>query len=217
LAIYPTPSNFEIFAEAGARRRTIRKAKESGELEYMRPSDIYLMIVRGPDWPYKTKTHFYHTRDRALLALLYLSSGRINEVLRLRAGQFQPDEEDHDILLIHGFYVSKRKEGKPHPILDIPLPRVGNLGHLTRLVEDYLELLEPEDKLFKFGRSRGLAIVKYKTGKFCHYFRAQSLSYFVNLLRSTVAVAQQRGVENPQTLAHYYHGNWRQFKNELKK
>ena len=45
--------------------------------------------------------------------------------------------------------------------------------------------------------------------------RAQSLSYQVNLLRSTVAVAKQRGIENPATLAHYYRGDWRQFKEEL--
>jgi hypothetical protein len=55
-----------------------------------------------------------------------------------------------------------------------------------------------------------------KPGWFCHWFRAQSLSYQVNLIRSTVAVARQRGVENPVILMKYYRGDWKLFKDELK-
>jgi len=213
----PRPNNYKIFAKARIGRRTVRKEAEQGTLEYMEPKDIYNLIVTGPAWPYKTRRQFYQTRDRALPALLYLTSGRVNEVLRVHSGQFHLDEEDPDFMVLRGFYVSKRKEGRPHPILDIPLPLVGSLAPLTQLVVGYLELLPQGERLFNFGRSRALAIVKHLTGRFCHWFRAQSLSYQVNLLRSTVAVAQQRGVENPSTLAHYYRGNWRQFRAELKK
>ena len=42
-----------------------------------------------------------------------------------------------------------------------------------------------------------------------------SLSYHVNLIRSTIAVAKQRGVENPATLAHYYRDDWKLYRDEL--
>jgi hypothetical protein len=61
-----------------------------------------------------------------------------------------------------------------------------------------------------------VSIHSSKPGWFCHLFRAQSLSYQVNLIRSTLAVARQREVENPVTLMKYYRGDWKLFKDELK-
>lgn len=95
-----------------------------------------------------------------------------------------------------------------------------------RLMREYLSLISPEDKLFKFSRHRAWAIIRHITkdpdpenknpGWFNHWFRAQSLSYQVQLIRSTISVATQRGVENPATLKHYDQGDWRQYKDELK-
>lgn len=193
-------------------------------MQYRTPAQIYRVIHRGT-WPYKTRQGFYHTRDLALAALLFLTSGRINEVLRVRKNQIIPDPEDPDFMIVQAFWVSKRKEGKTHPTPDIPLPLVGRLAPYTKLVLDYIELLDSEDRLFKFSRARGWAIIRHITndpsnknpGWFCHWFRAQSLSYQVNLIRSTIAVAKQRGVENPKTLMNYYRGDWKLYKDELKK
>jgi hypothetical protein len=177
-------------------------------------------------WPYKTRTDFYRGRDLALASLLYLTSGRINEVLRLTKDQFREDEDDKDFLVCHDFWVSKRMSGVTHPTPQIPLPRVGKLAPFTRIVETYLGLLEENDaKLFSFGEGRAWSIIDCITndpdteerGVWNHWFRAQSLSYHVNLLRSTIVVAKTRGIENPQTLAHYYTGEWRQHKEDLKK
>jgi len=57
----------------------------------------------------------------------------------------------------------------------------------------------------------------FKYGYFNHLFRAQSFSYQINLVRSTIAVAKDRGIENPSTLAHYYTGSWREHAEDLKK
>lgn len=210
--------------EYGENRRTLRKLRENNEIRYREPR-VMLQIIQRDTWPYKRKPDFYHKRDLALAALLYLSSGRINEVLRLKADQFSVLEDDPDFMVINNFYVSKRKEGKTHPILEIPLPLKGKLAPFTRIVCDYLGLLGSDDKLFRFGRGRAWAIIRCITndpgneniGWFCHWFRAQSLSYQVSVIRSTVAVANQRGVENPATLKHYDQGTWRQYKDELKK
>jgi len=224
LSDLPISRDYEYLSRHGSKRRTLKKEKELGKLSYKSPTQI-ASIIRHNKWPYKTRRDFYHTRDLALPSLVFLSSGRINEVLRVTKDQFEEYQFDPEILLLRSFYVSKRKKGKPHPFPTIPLPRVGVQGQLTRYVEDYLELLEPDEQLFKFSRARAWAIIRHITkkpgavgpGYWCHWFRAQSLSYHVNLIRSTIAVAKQRGVENPATLAHYYTGDWELFKDELKR
>lgn len=208
----------------GKNKRTLQKLREANELQYKKPREI-LRIIQHNKWPYRTNQDFYHKRDLALASLLYLSSARVGEVLRLKASQFSIDESDPDFMIIQNFYVSKRKEGKIHPILEIPLPLKGSLAPFTKLVREYLKLLGPEDKLFTFSRHRAWAIIRYITndpgveenpGWFCHWFRAQSLSYQVQLIRSTISVSSQRGIENPATLKHYDSGDWRQYKDELK-
>jgi len=224
LSKIPIPRHLENLSRPGSKRRTLKKEKELGNISYKSPTQI-AAIIRHNKWPYRTKRDFYHTRDLALPSLLFLTSGRINEVLRVSKDQFEEYKPDPEILLLRSFYVSKRKEGHDHPTPTIPLPRVGAMAQLTRHVENYLELLGPEDKLFKFSRARAWAIIRHITkkpgasspGVWCHWFRAQSLSYQVNLIRSTIAVAKQRGIENPATLAHYYTGDWELFKDELKR
>lgn len=221
----PISRDYEYLSKYGSKHRTLKKERELGNISYKSPAQI-VTIIRHNKWPYKSrKRDFYHTRDLALASLLFLTSGRVNEILRVTKDQFEEYEPDNEILLLSSFYVSKRKAGKSHPTPTIPLPRVGALGPLTGFVEDYLELLGPEDKLFRFSRARAWAIIRHITklpgakqpGMWCHWFRAQSLSYQVNLLRSTIAVAKQRGVENPGTLAHYYTGDWELFREELKR
>lgn len=103
-----------------------------------------------------------------------------------------------------------------HPILDLPLPRVGPLGPFTKLVEEYLVYLRKGEKLFPFKESRAWVITNHITGKWNHYFRAHSLSYQVNKIGSALHVAKQRGIENPTTIAHYYRGDWIVDKEKLK-
>jgi integrase len=226
------------------RRRTVQNDIE----EYLEPKEIYKLIFIK-EWSYKggqfnKKGTQYgrdklHARDRALLALLYLTSGRINEILKITKYQFREMRElsyyknpNPKILILHNFWVSKRRKAHTrkkavwdiekekwktklinvpasrHPMLDIPLFRTGRFAPFTQLVEEYLRYLHGDKKLFNFGTSRAWVIVNHITGKWNHYFRAQSLSFLVNVIRSALKVAKQRGVENPTTIAHYYKGDW---------
>jgi hypothetical protein len=224
LSDLPISRDYEYLSKYRLGRRTLKKEKKLGNISYKSPEQI-AAIIRYNKWPYRTRRDFYHTRDLALPSLLFLTSGRINEVLRVTKDQFKEYELDPDILLLRSFYVSKRQEGQDNPTPNIPLPRVGASSPLTRNVESYLEMLGSEDKLFKFSRARAWAIIRHITkrpgasspGYWCHWFRAQSLSHQVNLIRSTIAVAKQRGVANPATLAHYYTGDWKLFKDEIKR
>jgi len=145
----------------GVKRRTLN------DVYFLRPSEIY-ELVTSKSWPYKTnkefyksyKTNkeFYESRDKALMALLYLTCGRITEVLSLTKKQFVLDAEP-DFIIIRNMKVVKRKrkaKRKSRAIRDeVPLPKQGPLSPFTKLVLEYLPYVKnPEDKLFKFGRNR---------------------------------------------------------------
>jgi len=195
---------------AEARRRLVNIDR------FVSPDRIYEMIVKAPIWKYKTNIEFYTKRDRALLSLLYLLGCRVSEVIRLKKSQF--DFGDPDFIIIRDFRISKRKrktiEREGIPRIDFPIPKRGRFAKFTKLVLDYYNIADEE--MFKIGRIRAWQIVKYMTGKWCHYFRCQRLSYLVNLFRSATVTARIVGIKNPQTIAHYYRGSWEQFREELK-
>lgn len=214
----------------GWNRRTIQGMEELG-MKYVQLPEIYDRL-HTKEWPYKRTPKLYHIRDRACGALMVITCGRINEILRIIMGQFIEThmldlyDNDPDILILSQFWVSKRKEGTRHPTPDMPLYRVGPMAPFTALVEKYLSILDKkDDKLFKFGTSRAWDIINYITGGgqgnrenglWCQWFRAQSLSYNINLLRSATIVAKQKGIDNPSTIAHYYRGDWVATKDEMK-
>ncbi len=117
-----------------------------------------LRLITSETWPYRTNLAFYRTRDRAFMALLFLTAGRVSGVLSLRKEQFD-FEADRNFIIIRNMILVKRlktRKGKPvkhrtAPIRDgVPLPRIGPLSKFTRPVQEYLDLLsEPEEKLFQ--------------------------------------------------------------------
>lgn len=66
----------------GVERRTNEGIKKRLGLE-----QIYNLIT-SRTWPYKERREFYYKRDRALMALLFLTAGRTSEVLSLTKEQF---------------------------------------------------------------------------------------------------------------------------------
>jgi len=105
----------------GVKRRTL------DDVEFERPSEL-LEMIEGRSWPYKTNREFYECRDRALISLLYLTCGRVSEVLSLTKKQFVFDE-DPDFIIIKNMAVVKRKKKakrKRRSIRDeVPLPQDG--------------------------------------------------------------------------------------------
>jgi len=66
----------------GVSRRTNEDIKRRLSLE-----QIYTLII-SKSWPYRVGLDFYPIRDKALMALLFLTAGRISEVLSLTKEQF---------------------------------------------------------------------------------------------------------------------------------
>jgi len=45
---------------------------------YPPPKEIYQAIIESEGWLYQTRKEYYKVRDRALLALLYLTGSRVS-------------------------------------------------------------------------------------------------------------------------------------------
>jgi integrase len=201
------------------RRRTNEDIKKRLGLEQIHS------LITGKTWPYKERREFYYIRDRALMALLFLTAGRISEVLSLTREQFDV-EAYRNFIVIRNMILVKRlktRKGKPvrhrtAPIRDeVPLQLKGPLGKFTRLVQDYLELIdEPKEKLFKFKRHRAWQIVNHVTGQWCHWFRSQAESYYGKYVFSTpFALRDFVGVSDIESLGPYVKTQWKDYREKL--
>lgn len=148
-------------------------------------------------------------RDRALIAALALTGLRISELLSVEKARVDVQKGE---VWIRDVVIKKRRK---EPIKkDFFMPREGVLAPLTDLFLAHLEYVK-KGPVFDICRSRAWQIVNKSTGKWCHYFRSQRLSYLVNKFRSTVIVSDLQGIKKTETIAHYYKGGAEHFKEEL--
>ena len=150
-------------------------------------------------------------RDRALLAFLACTGMRISEALSVTVEQFRFDMPD--FVEIRDVKILKRRK---EPVKkDFFLPLEGILYPLTNMVIAYWKTIK-KGPLWDISRGRAWQIVYYMTGKWCHFFRSQRISYLVNKLRSVTIVADMQGVKKSSTIDHYFKGDWKHYKDELK-
>lgn len=148
-----------------------------------------------------------------MMALLFMTMGRIHEVLKLTTEQFDMSSEP-DFIVIRDFNIGKRKEktvrryGKTY--VDIPISKD---SIFLPLITTHLN--QAKKRLFKFGRNRAYKIVRHVTGLWCHWFRAQSQSFYVNKLGNPMVVAKMFKVDI-KTIQEYYRGTWRDHTEKLK-
>lgn len=197
----------------GLSRRTLRDIEP---IPYHEIEDTIYELVVNESWPYSERFDrhlFYHTRDKALMSLCFLTMGRIHEVLKLRKVQFD-DTTDPEFMIIHDFNVGKRKEktikryGKIY--IDIPISK---LSRFLPFIDAHLENVE--DQLFRFSRYRAFAIIKYNTGLWCHWFRSIAQRFYVNKLGNPMHVSDMFKVDI-NTIVEYYRGSWKDHKKELR-
>lgn len=162
------------------------------------PDELYDALVRAPGWDYKDPdtADIYLTRDRALLALLYMGALRISEALRLLRSQFVHDPK-RKMWVIRGVKLSKEqttrhlKDGRvvTRPRLhsyreEVWLPLTGPRKAFTQLVLDWVEPIQ-EGRIFgkQLGtqgfatNQRATQIMGATLGLWLHYLRAQGERY----------------------------------------
>jgi len=182
---------------------------------YPDPKEIYDAIMASPGWPYRNKNPRLIARDRALVALLYLTGLRVSEALRLTKRQFT---EHEGYILIRSIKLSKSHvEGKPRRVQyrDARLPLTGERAPLTALVTEYLSMLGEDERLFPWslaknrwgqiaGGKRAWQVVKaYLPDHTCHWLRAYCENYLYDMWgRDLLAVADYVKVD-PRTLEQY--------------
>lgn len=176
--------------------------------KWLTPEQIY-DLIRVKTWPYKETPDFYKARDRCLMALYFLTGGRNNEVLRLFKSNFDLTSNAR-FIFIKEMHISKRAKktiarygAKVSERIPIRLPLFGKLSPFTFLVQDYLDLLDDDDRLFSFGVRRSHQIIKYVTGKWVHWFRAMSENFYGQIFRDAVKLAKFIGVTNVQSVMAY--------------
>jgi len=148
-------------------------------------------------------------RDRALVACAYLMALRLSEALRLRKSDFSLARDPmtgEEFISLRRIKLSKSKlkqRPRKHQYREGWLPLRGERAPLTKIVLDYLELLEEDEKLFKFKNSRAWQIVTTLVGYPPHYLRAWGEDYLYSAWeKDAVAVSDYIKVDI-RTFAEY--------------
>jgi len=176
----------------------------------------------------------YNEQAKALVAILYYTAARPNEVLRLKRAEFYRDRNDLVILL------PASKRGNPRPI-KIPLKKP-----LARYIWDYINKCSPSqnslifyhylgdsDKPYKNQRTGNITIRKDTTYKLYYYWkkwvkgisipdvppyylRHERCSLMAERGASLVQIMEYKGCKTEASVAPYLHMSTRQL-DEMKK
>ena len=203
----------------GVHRRTLEDIKAHLGLEQI------FNLITSKTWPYKINMDFYHRRDRCLMALLFLTAGRISEVLSLTREQFDFEADENFVIIRNMILVKRWKtyKGKlvkhnTSPIRDeVALPLDGPLSKFTELVQDYVQNIKgPKACLFAFSRRRAWQIVKHVTGEWPHWFRSQAESYYGKyVFNNPWALRDFVGVSNVESVGPYVKTSWKDYEDKL--
>lgn len=195
----------------GVGRRTLKDVRRTWS-----PQEIYDLIT-AKTWPYKQNWPFYHCRDKAFLSLLYLTAGRVGEILSLIRSQFDL-EADQDFIIIRNMLtekVSTKSMNLPFRE-EFPLAREGILSQFTQLILEYILPMELDEKLFPFNRQRAHQITVHITAKWPHWYRSQGERLYGRLLGADIiALKDLVNVVNISTLAQYVKKPWSESREKL--
>lgn len=189
---------------------------------YPTVDEIYEKIMQYQG-QYKTNQDFYVTRDRALAAILFLAQLRKSEAHRLTKEQFKDKPFRIEAVKLSKSKKINRKTGEVITRKDsfrkeIRIPLSGKMGKLGKLIQDYLSLLEPKDRLFPFSDKAGRTnqIIGEMLGVPPHWERAFGENHLYELFgNDLIAVANYVQVD-PRTLAKYIHRTPEKYLKKLK-
>lgn len=133
-----------------------------------------LPIIKRDDL-IKTLNNNPDTQNNALISILYLTGGRITEILSLTKEQIEWDDNNpNDPLLIikNRPILKKKKYGKEIPKHSVPI-HVKQEPDLCQHIKNYAENALVQAKLFDFNRQKATIIIQKTLGKqyFIHWLR----------------------------------------------
>jgi len=116
-------------------------------------------------------------RHRVLLTLMYLTAGRVSEIVEdLKKGDiFFTERKERKVMLID--MPNKKHKKRKRKEIPIPLDREDE-GFFAQIIINYLRFLSDEDVLFGFSRQRAWQITQ-KYGFNPHFLRHIRLTHLV--------------------------------------
>jgi len=113
-------------------------------------------------------------RDRALFILLYLTAGRISELVKVLCPKDITEAEvgPRKVLLIR----LKNEKNRKRKFKDIPIP-FEREPELIQMLYEYMDDMDMDVPIFKFGRIRAYQIIKKTTGFNPHFIRHIRLTH----------------------------------------
>jgi integrase len=165
-----SPETHDIIKKVSGQIIIRQKKRKTKDLErIISRQEIISMIDKIPEdsGKFERKGMMY----RALIAMLYLTAGRINEILTIRKNQLEYSTDKKtglQYLVINNVPVLKRKEKVYRPFF---LRRDFEEPFLKYILAWTKELTSDEALLFPLNASRAWQIVKKYTGGYNHYFR----------------------------------------------
>jgi Phage integrase family. len=179
--------------------------------EYVEPFTFIEQIETANHHEYTVDAETKIRRDKALVAFLGLTGMRISEALNIDCSQVKLNDDPQYIVVKDVKILKRRKTVKN----EFVLPKTGILQPLTEMVLAHLDNRK-ESPLFDLSRYWAWKIVKRMTGKWCHYFRSQRISFLVNEKRlPPTAICKMMGMKDLKTVLHYDKSAWQDFRNEL--
>ena len=94
LKSYYAPKTGSCSQLAGFKKRTLRDIEG-----YLSPGELYEILEAAKPLTYTETPELYVARDKALVAITYLTAARISEVLKLRLNMFELDEKGRFIII----------------------------------------------------------------------------------------------------------------------
>jgi hypothetical protein len=144
------------------KKGRVRRTLSSCDLDLSpEPRELYDKLMSAKGWNYQNAMDRYLARDRALVSILYVGQLRVSEAIPLKKNQFKR-LKDH--VQLSSILLAKRKPGKL-VYRSARLPLRGERAKFTKLILDYLDLLEPDERLFPFSLTKRTYYVKGRTYK----------------------------------------------------
>jgi len=125
----------------------------------------------------KTNIHFQVMRARALFCAYYLTACRKTELLETTKQDFKLDYiDDKKVLYIRTLNKKNKKRKSKRQPIPVELEYI-----LFKHIMAYLDMLEPEQKLFDFKGQRATQIINEITNWNVHFIRHIRLTHLITL------------------------------------
>ena len=157
------------------------------------------------------------TRDKALIAFLYLSAARISEVVRrVRRSDLEIKQDEYGkYLVINNMLCLKRQDTK-NLKRNIGI-KIGKDKPFLKILSRWTTQLDEEEVLFDISRQHAYRITRkcYDPG-FCHYFRHLRLSHLASDGMTSSDLRQITGWTDDKPAKYYVHLNWQDVARRMK-